>query len=158
MPRAAADAKIRKPKRPCSVLNAAVDVKNLLLLTDKIEVAAALAGEICRIENGYLTAIEPLGTVLGHEKRTRYEFFGGSLRELPPETGFFTNRAHMPNSPQETALALMQAVRLGREDEADALLSRELAETLSFAELCDFFGSFADERNCPVGVMRTDRI
>lgn len=31
MPRAAADAKIRKPKRPCSVLNAAVDVKSLLL-------------------------------------------------------------------------------------------------------------------------------
>lgn len=123
--------------------------EKLVALNDKIEVAAALAGEICRIENGYLTAIEPLGTVLGHEKRTRYEFFGGSLRELPPETGFFTNRAHMPNSPQETALALMQAVRLGREDEADALLSRELAETLSFAELCDFFGSFADERNCP---------
>ena len=112
--------------------------EKLVALNDKIEVAAALAGEICRIENGYLTAIEPLGTVLGHEKRTRYEFFGGSLRELPPETGFFTNRAHMPNSPQETALALMQAVRLGREDEADALLSRELAETLSFAELCDF--------------------
>lgn len=35
----------------------------------------------------------------------------------------------------------MQAVRLGREDEADALLSRELAETLSFAELCDFSGA-----------------
>lgn len=31
MPRAAADAKTRKPKRPFSVLNAAVDVKNLLL-------------------------------------------------------------------------------------------------------------------------------
>ena len=126
--------------------------EKLVALNDKIEVAAALAGEICRIENGYLTAIEPLGTVLGHEKRTRYEFFGGSLRELPPETGFFTNRAHMPNSPQETALALMQAVRLGREDEADALLSRELAETLSFAELCDFFGSFADERIAPSGL------
>lgn len=88
--------------------------EKLVALNDKIEVAAALAGEICRIENGYLTAIEPLGTVLGHEKRTRYEFFGGSLRELPPETGFFTSQAHMPNSPQETALALMQAVRLGR--------------------------------------------
>lgn len=125
--------------------------EKLVALNDKIEVAAALAGEICRIENGYLTAIEPLGTVLGHEKRTRYEFFGGSLRELPPETGFFTNQAHMPNSPRETALALMQAVRLGREDEADALLSRELAETLSFAELCDFFGSFADERIAPSG-------
>lgn len=46
----------------------------------------------------------------------------------------------------------MQAVRLGREDEADALLSRELAETLSFAELCDFFGSFADERIAPSGL------
>ena len=126
--------------------------EKLVALNAKIEVAAALAGEICRIENGYLTAIEPLGTVLGHEKRTRYEFFGGSLRELPPETGFFTNRAHMPNSPRETALALMQAVRLGREDEADALLSRELAETLSFAELCDFFGSFADERIAPSGL------
>ena len=33
----------------------------------------------------------------------------------------------------------------------DALLSRELAETLSFAELCDFFGSFADERIAPSG-------
>ena len=31
MPRAAADAKIRKPKRPCSVLNPVADVKNLLL-------------------------------------------------------------------------------------------------------------------------------
>lgn len=82
--------------------------EKLVALNDKIEVAAALAGEICRIENGYLTAIEPLGTVLGHEKRTRYEFFGGSLRELPArKPGFFTNRAHMPNSPQETALALM---------------------------------------------------
>lgn len=126
--------------------------EKLVALNDRIEVAAALAGEICRIENGYLTAVEPLGTVFGHEKRTRYEFFGGSLRKLPPETGFFTNQAHMPNSPQETALALMQAVRLGREDEADALLSRELAETLSFAELCDFFGSFADERIAPSGL------
>ena len=33
-----------------------------------------------------------------------------------------------------------------------ALLSRELAETLSFAELCDFFGSFADERIAPSGL------
>ena len=31
-------------------------------------------------------------------------------------------------------------------------LSRELAETLSFAELCDFFGSFADERIAPSGL------
>ncbi|MFR7609657.1 MAG: hypothetical protein ACLUZ4_02465 [Christensenellaceae bacterium] len=90
--------------------------EKLVVLNDKIEIAAALAGEICRIENGYLTAIEPLGTVLGHEKRTRYEFFGGSLRELPPKQAFHKPGAYA-ELPQETALALMQAVRLGREDE-----------------------------------------
>lgn len=89
MPRAAADAKIRKPKRPCSGFKCGCRCEKLVALNDKIEVAAALAGEICRIENGYLTAIEPLGTVLGHEKRTRYEFFGGSLRELPAGNGLF---------------------------------------------------------------------
>lgn len=125
--------------------------EKLVALNEKLEIVTALSGRSCRIENGYLTAIESLGTVLGHEVRTRHEFFGGELRKLPPETGFFTEPARMPTSPQETALALMQAVRLRREDEADALLSHELAQALSFDELCDFFGSFSDEKIVPPG-------
>ena len=131
--------------------------ERLFALDADFALVAEVEGERCFLADGYLTAVDRLGSVLGHERRRRYELFGRELsgeREGMPapketELGFFTAGRRAPKTHGEAALALLECVRLGREAEAFSLLAPELASGLDFAGLRAFFGEFDEARPDP---------
>lgn len=125
------------------------DTERLIALESRFEVAASIEGTHCSVDDGYLTAVAPLGTVLGHERRTRYELRAGRLNRLPDEVGFYSNSPIFPSDAVGISLALMEAILLKREDELDLFLSRELSESLELNDLCEFFGDFDETRAAP---------
>lgn len=125
------------------------ETEKLIALNGDFEIVAQIEGRSCSVSDGYLTAVSPLGTVLGHEIRTRYELRVGKLNRLPDETGFFTHERVEPSTKRATALAMMEAVMLERKAEAEQLLSAELKEYLEFDMLKEFFGSFSACRIAP---------
>lgn len=121
--------------------------ERLLLLNDAMEEALDLSAKSVRIENGVVEAIDPLGTLLGHERRTCYRYESGEgFLALPAETGFFTCPPRAPRGALERAIAFAEAVREGFEAEAVSYLSDDLAASISFDALRDFLGTFTAAR------------
>lgn len=125
------------------------DTERLMALEGHFEVVAAIEGTRCSVDDGYLTAIAPLGTVLGHERRTRYELRAGRLDRLPDEVGFYSHSPIFPSDAVGVSLALMEEVMLKRADELERLMCQELRESLELSDLCEFFGDFDETRAAP---------
>ena len=123
--------------------------ETLIAVNSDFEEIARIKADRCHFEDGYLSAITFLNTVLGHEKRERYEFLSDSFKKLPDEIGFFTQNPQMPSDADETALALVQAIKLKRENEIKMFLSDELYENFSLDDLCGFLGDFEECRIAP---------
>ena len=123
--------------------------ETLIAVNSSFEETARIKADRCSFDDGYFTSVTQLNTVLGHEKRERYEFISGMLKKLPDEIGFFTQKEQEPADAGETALALTQAVKLGREDEIKRFISDELYENFTLAELRGFLGEFDECRIAP---------
>lgn len=123
--------------------------ETLIAVDSRFNIIARLTAERCAIENGYISAITQLGTVLGHEKRIRHEFRAGGLIAHTAETGFFSHPRTPPVDEPSAALAFMQSLLLDIEKDAMSLLSEELRGELSFVELTGFFGTADECRSAP---------
>ncbi len=122
--------------------------QRLILLNERFETALDLRGDRALIEEGTPTVYESLGTVMGHEKRTRYELTGGGFKAGAPEVGFFTREPHEPVSDAERALELASELRLGLPG-WNAFLRGGPLEEASAEELKDFFGEYDCELMYP---------
>lgn len=71
--------------------------ERLLLLNAGMEEALDVSAAAVRIEGGAVEAIDPLGTLLGHERRVRYQYeIGEGFVAAPAEIGFFTCAPRTP--------------------------------------------------------------
>jgi len=151
--------------------------ERIMLFNEHFELAGEICGDRLSFENGYLVAINELGTVLAHQQKLKYEIGAEGVRivhggtaddaeDTVGEIGYFTHQKRRAKTEDEAALALMECVLLAREDEAMALLSPELAEGLEFDGVLEFFGDFDEARTAPfckrndppiIGAVREDR-
>lgn len=138
------------------------DNERLMLFNERFELSGEIHGDRLFIEDGYLIAVNELGTVLAHQQRLKYEISADGLRICSGfvlqedavdaaigEIGFFTHPKRENMTDEETALALMECTLLGREDETMSLLSPTLADGLDFAALTAFMGDFDEARKAP---------
>lgn len=121
----------------------------LIALDEDIGIIASVEGDSCFIGDGYLVSVERLGTVFGHERRVRFELSGREKQLYDTGIGYYSAPKKQPASPNETALALLECVLLGRKDEALELLSAELAAEVGFDGLAEFFGGYDEARPVP---------
>lgn len=151
--------------------------ERIMLFNERFELAGEICGDRLSFENGYLVAINELGTVLAHQQKLKYEIGAEGVRvicggaaddsvDAVGEIGYFTHPKRRASSEEEAALAFMECVLLAREDEAMELLSPALAEGLEFDGLFEFFGDFDEARKAPfcekndpplIGAVREDR-
>lgn len=121
--------------------------ERLLLLNAGMEEALDVSAAAVRIEGGAVEAIDPLGTLLGHERRVRYQYeIGEGFVAAPAEIGFFTCAPRTPRGTLERAVAFAEAIREGFEAEALSYLSEDLAAAIGFDALREFLGSFTAAR------------
>lgn len=147
------------------------ECERLIVLTLALERFGSVSGDRCFIEDGLLTVTDELGTVLGHQCKRSYELCAEGLKclgesdsdeffaeqsaadpeesECIGEIGFFTHAARMPQTDKEKALAFLECLLLGRENEAAALLSPALMAGLGYDAIVDFFGDFDEARIAP---------
>lgn len=102
-----------------------------------------ISGITARIENGVPVSVEPLDTIMGHEKRMTYDFRGGKFRVTGEETGFFTHEAHEPQTQAQIARALFESASLGLADDSGRFISPSLAGSLDTESLLSFTGPFS---------------
>ncbi|MBR4435911.1 MAG: hypothetical protein IKS90_07460 [Clostridia bacterium] len=119
-------------------------MKRVLIINENFETVGEIRSSNCRFEDGYLISIEPLGTVLGHEARRMYELTENGAAELSDEAevGFFSHEKTTPKDGVETAVAFLECLLLGREDECLSLISQGLANRTDYDTICEFFGDF----------------
>ncbi len=121
--------------------------KRLLLLSAAMEEVLDVSAASVRMAGDEVECIDPAGTLLGHERRVRYRYAKGSgFVPGPAETGFFTIPPRAPHGTLERAISFAEAVREGFEGEAMACLAEDLASTISFGALGEFFGAFTAVR------------
>lgn len=139
--------------------------ERLIVLDADLKQIGVVCGSCCTVEDGCLIAVDELETVLGHQRRLKYELFSDGLKaaqeystemDLEPEQGdpigeigFFTHMQTAPENEANASLALLECILLGRRDEAMSLLAPELRKNLDFDSLCDFFGDFDEARVAP---------
>lgn len=92
------------------------------------------------------TVIERVGTILGHERRTRYRLSASGFLPRRSETGFFTRDYAPPQDEAALAVAFFEAVREGFEAEAMGYLTASLRQSFSFADICAFLGEYGEVR------------
>lgn len=115
--------------------------ERLLLIDQKQEKVFEAAGDEAFLDEGVPTVIESLGTVRGHERRTRWEYRGGGFVPEGSETGFFTRAERAPESLSERAASAAEEARLGLPSRGE-FISEELQGMLGENGLADFLGDF----------------
>lgn len=116
--------------------------QRLLMLDDNMNSLLELYGESILLEEGSVSLIEPLGTLLGHQRRTRYRYQGGGFSADCPETGFFTREYKYPADRQKLVIAFCEAVREGFDVEAASYMTVSLKMDFSIDEIRNFLGNF----------------
>ena len=116
--------------------------QRLLMLDDNMNSLLELYGESILLEEGSVSLIEPLGTLLGHQRRTRYRYQGGGFSADCPETGFFTREYKYPADRQKLVIAFCEAVREGFDGEAASYMTGSLKMDFSIDEIRNFLGNF----------------
>lgn len=134
------------------------DGERILAFNNELSEMLDVSGNECELSDGYIVSVTRLGTVMGHEKKRKFDFGQSGIVPLPEEIGYFTAARHAPANEKETALALAECIALGRIEEAYGLLDSELREMLGADELADFFGSFTFCRAAPDGMRRGENI
>lgn len=107
------------------------------------------AGDTAQIDDGAPAVTNLLGTVRGHEKRTRYEFVRGTFIKTSETVGFFGKPRSVPSSYPETALALVQELRLGVFEKSDYRFAGALKDGVDETSLRDFLGEYLAEALYP---------
>lgn len=139
--------------------------QRLIAVNTNAETVLDAASDSVGIYEGRPVAIEKLGTVRGHEKRTAYEFEKGIFSALPEETGFFSAEEKQPENDAEKALSLCQEVGLGLGESFRSFLDPALSSSLPEGSLAGFLGDFRrallyplEERNgrVTVGLVREE--
>ena len=115
--------------------------ERLILINRDREKVFEAAGDRADISEGAPTVIESLGTVRGHERRTKYEYSAGAFVPVKVETGFFTHDANELKTEARIALAAVEEAKLGLPSWREAL-SEELDGMLGENGLIDFLGCF----------------
>lgn len=136
--------------------------ERLCLFNEDFELFGEISGDRLYFEDGYLVAINELGTVLAHQQMLKYEIAADGVRLVYTEAsngepdecaageiGWFTHPKQHAKTNEDAALALMECILIGREDGAMALLSPSLAYGLDFEGLFEFFGDFDEARKMP---------
>lgn len=134
------------------------DGERILAFDNGLSEILDVSGDECELSDGYIVSVTRLGTVMGHEKRRRFDFRQSGIVPLPEEIGYFTAARHMPSGGKEIALAFTECIALGRTEEAYGLLDSELRGMLGADGLADFFGSFSSCRAAPDGMCRGENI
>ncbi|MDR0841665.1 MAG: hypothetical protein LBN26_09860 [Christensenellaceae bacterium] len=116
--------------------------EQLLMLDNDLNAALEIAAAHITLEEDGICAIDPIGTLLGHERRIRYSYSAGAFVSAQPETGFFTCAYARPAAGVQLATAFCEAVREGFEQEAIGYLAPELEQAFNFDEIKDFLGDF----------------
>lgn len=116
--------------------------QRLLMLDGGMNSLLELCGESILLEEGCVSLIEPLGTLLGHQRRTRYVYQGGGFSAGCPETGFFTREYKYPSGRQDLVVAFCEAVREGLDGEAASYMAASLRADFSIDEIRNFLGNF----------------
>lgn len=116
--------------------------ETLNVLTLRLECLKNIRGEHCGVSNGYFYRIDGLRTVRGYQNRSLFLYDNGKVDKISEEIGFFTNKKHEVTKPEDIALALVQSVNLGLRAEYPLLTAKEISESISFDDLCGFFGKF----------------
>lgn len=121
--------------------------ERVLLLSANMEEALDVSAKAVQVAGDAVEAIDPLGTLLGHERRIRYTYEKeGDFVPSSPETGFFTRAPQRPRGTLERAIAFAEAVREGFEAEAMSYLTDDLASSVGFDALREFLGTFTVAR------------
>ena len=117
--------------------------QKLLILDAQLQSALELKAQEILLEEECVYALDSLGTLMGHQQRTRYVFEDGAFSSGAAETGFFTRCYDFPKDNRELTTAFCEAVREGFESEAFSYLTEELRRTMDFDDLRDFLGNFS---------------
>ena len=121
--------------------------QRLLLLNSALEEALDVTAAAIDIEADHVAVTDPIGTLLGHERRVCYHPAGdGTFAADGPEVGFFTGLPRIPHGTMERAVAFAEAVREGFAQEAMGYLAEDLALSVTFEALKEFFGDFTAVR------------
>lgn len=114
----------------------------LNILTLRLECLGKISGGHCGVLNGYFYRIDELHTVMGHQRRIMLLYDDGRVNRVSEEIGFFTNARKKTNSSRDIAIALVQSVKYKLKEEYPMLVANEISESVSFEDLCEFFGRF----------------
>ena len=120
--------------------------ERLLMLNNDLNAALELTGAHITLEEEGVAVIDPLGTCMGHERRTFYTYNAGAFRPGQPQIGFFTHSYVKPTAGTQLTTAFCEAVREGFAEEAYSYLTTTLAQDLNFGEIQDFLGNFQECR------------
>ena len=134
------------------------DTQHLLILDENANSMLDIEGDIANIIAGYPTAVKRLDTVRGHERHARYEYASGAFTLKENEVVLSEDAGAAPSDSPARALCIVEAVGLGRYDEARAYMSGELSNGLDDNDIKSFFGSFekAALLPCAEGLLMKD--
>lgn len=116
--------------------------QRLLMVDYDFSVLLDVTADAVLLEGGRPCAIHRKETLLGHEQRITYALGKDGFAPMDAQTGFFTHAYRQPQDRLSTAIAFCEAVREGLEEEARSYLTPDLARTLDFADIREFFGDF----------------
>lgn len=118
------------------------DGERMILLSEELRSVLELSADCVLLEESCISTITGLGTLMGHEERTRYTCSGGVFHPQCPERGFFTRSYRFPDDRLSLVTAFCEAVREGFREEAESYLAPSLKNSFSFDEIKDFLGNF----------------
>lgn len=119
--------------------------ERLVLLNSTMQDVLDIQGDAVFLEEEP-AVIERVGTLLGHERRTRYRLTASGFLPCKPETGFFTRDYAPPRDEADLSVAFFEAVREGFETEAMGYVTESLRKSFAFADIGAFLGEYGAVR------------
>ncbi len=90
-------------------------------------------------DDGRVKCLKRLDTHLKHEQQSVFALDGGKFALVSSEQA---KRVHRPATCEDTVIAFIEAVQNRFENEAQSYLTKELAESVGFADIVEFMGAF----------------
>ncbi len=91
--------------------------------------------------HGNVTSLTPLGDTAGHGELTTWSYADGRYTETR-NIVWLEGEPHIPQNPEETARAFLEAWLIGQTEEAMEYLSQELRNGLGLADIANFLGQY----------------
>ena len=112
----------------------------LIKTNGHFKVAFEHAAEVFDVaDDGRVSCLKRLNTLLRHEQLSAYALKGGEFALVASEPA---KRARQPVTCEDTVIAFIEAVQNRFEGEAFGYLTKELGESVDFADIVEYMGEF----------------